>query len=255
MPIYNPYLKSNINKKKTLQILMEAGKPSKKPQPKPGKKVAPRVAQARGAKKKQDEEKAERKLISDKADRGSWQKHTQFVLVTISGALKNSVGHNPNGKHQQFGRWPPFACPPVMELSKDPRNFQNLFGDIKVFGDECNKYPLHELYNLGQEDFCLPDLVMWAPELRWPEMYPNGTPHCPFCKGTSCVRHKGWESYFRRCYGPRCNVALQGKRYTCENTKKSFFSYDSGVMSQAPNYVQAFWRENGFHLTHKAGGE
>ena len=234
---------------------MDAGKTSKKPQTMPGEKVTSKVAQARGAKKKQDEEKAERNVISDKADRGSWQKYTQFVLVTISGALKNSVGHNPNGKHEQFGRWPPFACPPVLELSKDPRNFQNLFGDIKVFGDECNKYPLHELSDLGREDFCLPDLVMWAPELRWPEMCPNGTPHCPFCKVTSCVRHKGWESYFRRCHGPRCNVALQGKRHTCESTRKSFFSCDLGVMSQAPNYVQAFWRENGFHLTHRAGGE
>jgi hypothetical protein len=254
VPIYNPYLKSNINKKKTLEKLMEAGKPKKPPQPKPGK-VKPKVAQAKAAKKKQDEDRAEREEKSDKGDRGSWQKHTQFVLVTVSRALKNSVGHVPNGKHEKFGQWPPFACAPAIEPSKDPRNFQKIFGDLKVFGNECKQYPLHELYDLGQEDFCLPDLVMWAPELRWPEMYANGTPNCPFCKGSTCVRHKGWENYFRRCYGPRCNTALQGKRYTCENTKKTFFSYDPGVMSQAPKYVQAFWRENGFHLTHKAGGE
>jgi hypothetical protein len=49
--------------------------------------------------------------------------------------------------------------------SKDPRNFQNLFGDLKAFGKECTQYPLHELDELVQEDFCLPDLVMWAPEL------------------------------------------------------------------------------------------
>jgi hypothetical protein len=239
VPIYNPYLKANINKKKTLERLMEAGKCKK-----PGK-VKPKVAQAKAAKKKQDEDRTENKELSDKGDRGSWQKHTQLVLLAISGALKNSVGHLTIGKHERFGQWPPFACSPIMELSKDPLNLQNLFGDAK----------LHEPSDLGQEDFCLPDLVMWAPELRWPQMYPNGTPHCPFCKAASCVRHKGWENYFRRCYGPRGNVALQGKRYMCENTKKSFYSYDPDVMSQAPNYVQAFWRENGFHLTHKSGGE
>jgi hypothetical protein len=255
VPIHNPYLKSSRIKKKTLEILMEAGKTKKKKKNPSQRKDTPKVAQAKASKKKLDEDKAEKNKKSDRGDRGSWQKHTQFVLLTLSGALKNSVGHNPTGKHEKFGKWPPFACSPVIEPSKDPRNFQNLFGDLKAFGKECTQYPLHELDDLLQEDFCLPDLVMWAPELRWPEMYPTGTPNCPFCKGPSCVTHKGWENYFRRCYGPRCNVALQGKRYTCENTSKSFYSYDPDVMSQAPSYVQAFWRENGFHLTHKAGGE
>jgi hypothetical protein len=226
VPVYNPYKKSNINKKKTVERLMEAGKCKKPDMVEPGK-VKPKVAQAKAAKKKQDKDRSESNESSDKGDRGSWRKHAQLVLLAVSGALRDSA--------QTI-----WTVATTCSLNR-----QNLFGDAK----------LDVPPDLSQEDFSLPDLVMWAPELRWPQMHPNGTPHCPFCKATSCVKNKGWESHFRRCCGPRGDVALQGKRHVCENTKKSFCSYDPDVMSQAPNYVQAFWRENGHHLTHKSGGE
>jgi hypothetical protein len=175
---------------------MEAGKTKKKKKNLSQRKDTPKVAQAKASKKKLDKDKAEKNKKSDKGDRGSWQKHTRFVLLTLSGALKKLVGHNPTGKHKKFGNWPPFACTPVIEPSKDPCHFQNLFGDLKAFGKECTQYPLHVLDDLVQEDFCLPDLVMWVPELRWPKMYPTGTPNCPFCKGPSCVTHGGGRTIF-----------------------------------------------------------
>jgi hypothetical protein len=64
----NPCLKSNMNKKKTFETPMEAGKPSKKPQPKPGKKVTPRAAQARGAKRN--------KMKTRRKKKKSWTKQT-----------------------------------------------------------------------------------------------------------------------------------------------------------------------------------
>jgi hypothetical protein len=106
VPVYNPYNKSNIIKKKTVERLMEAGKCKKPDMVKPGK-VKPKVAQAKAAKKKQDEDRSESNELSDKGDRGSWQKHTQLVLLAVSGALRNSVGHITIGKHERFGRWPP----------------------------------------------------------------------------------------------------------------------------------------------------
>ncbi len=53
MPVYNPYNKSNINKNKTDERLMEAGKYKKPDMVKPGK-VKPKVVHAKAAKKKQD---------------------------------------------------------------------------------------------------------------------------------------------------------------------------------------------------------
>jgi hypothetical protein len=113
------------------------------------------------------------------------------------------------------------------------------------------------LNELTREDFALPDVMIWAPELRWPHLYMTGRPCCPFHPGqTDCVMHNGYADYPRRCYGPRGNVALQGKRYKCTVQEKlvtgeqySFYSYDISVIVQAPEYVQAYWRENGFRLS------
>jgi hypothetical protein len=56
--VHNPYLESNRIKKKTLEILMEAGKTKKKNPLQ--RKDTPKVAQAKASKKKQDEDRAEK---------------------------------------------------------------------------------------------------------------------------------------------------------------------------------------------------
>jgi hypothetical protein len=137
---------------------------------------------------------------------------------------------------------------PVLQPSKDPVNFLGLIGDER------------QLNALTQEDFALPDLMIWAPELRWEHLYPFGRPCCPFHPGeTDCVQHNGYADYPQRCYGPRGNVALQGKRYKCSVQEKqkeetySFYSYDTAVLMQAPEYVKSYWRENGFCLSGGGG--
>jgi hypothetical protein len=196
---------------------------------------------ARAAAASRNANRERQKATSDKAKKGNWQKTTSIFINRMVDLVKKSVGFSENGKHERYGKWPAFAYPPVLQLSKDPVNFLGLIGDER------------HLNALTREDFALPDLMIWAPELRWEHLYPSGRPYCPFHPGqTDCVQHNGYADYPRRCYGPRGNVALQGKRYKCSVHEKekeesySFYSYDTAVLMQAPEYVQAYWRENGF---------
>ena len=59
--VHNLNLESNRIKKKTLEILMEAGKTKKKKKNPLQWKDTPKVAQAKASKKKQDEDRAEKK--------------------------------------------------------------------------------------------------------------------------------------------------------------------------------------------------
>jgi hypothetical protein len=108
-----------------------------------------------------------------------------------------------------------------------------------------------------KEDFALPALMVWAPELRWPDLYPDSKPMCPFHKTTDCVEHKGIGDRVRRCFGHGRNVALARRRYICTcrmNANEHPYCFDSAqqeVMDLAPDYVQGYWRENGFILSRK----
>jgi hypothetical protein len=258
--VSNPYSKENREKRKAEQEKRQAeqrGKDAfskmmknmnkKKPPPKPPKKLVDplRSATQRAAAALRNEKRERRNASSDKAKKGGWQKRTsRFITAMIDLVTKSSVGFRENGKHERYGKWPSFAYPPVLQPSKDPVNFLGLIGDER------------HLNELTREDFALPDLMIWAPELRWEHLYPSGRPCCPFHPGqTDCVQHHGYADYPRRCYGPRGNVALQGKRYKCAVREKqkeepyTFYSYDTAVLIQAPEYVQAYWRENGFRLS------
>jgi hypothetical protein len=110
-----------------------------------------------------------------------------------------------------------------------------------------------------REDFALPDLMIWAPKLRWEHLHPSGRPCCPFHPGqTDCAQHDG-HADCPRCCGPRGNVALQGKRHKCAVREKekaepcSFGSHNTAVLMQAPERVTARWRENGFRLSGGGG--
>ena len=118
------------------------------------------------------------------------------------------------------------------------------------------------------DQFCLKPVLFWAPELRWPKLYLDHKPCCPFHPGeSSCVEHNGWSNYFRRVFDIDGISALTCRRYVCkemrkenagkgkrdEKTKCTFYGYDAAVVSQAPAYVQAYWRQHGFCLTHKGG--
>lgn len=94
--------------------------------------------------------------------------------------------------------------------------------------------------------------------MRWPALYPNERPQCCWHGTIECVSHIGWSHYPRRCYARRGNVALFGRRYRCtvrEAARKApftFFSYATPVLKTAPAYVQGYWRNHGFRITHKA---
>jgi hypothetical protein len=249
--VSNPYSKENREKrqaeqrgKDTFNKMMR--NMNRKQPPKPPKKPVDslRSASARAAAALRNANRERRNASSDKAKKGSWQKTTSIFITGMVDLVKKSVGFSENGKHERYGKWPAFAYPPVIQPSKDPVNFLGLIGDER------------QLNELTREDFALPDLMIWAPELRWEHLYPSGRPCCPFHPGrTDCVQHNGYADYPRRCYGPRGNVALQGKRYKCSVREKqkeepyTFYSYDTAVLMQAPDYVKSYWRENGFRLS------
>jgi hypothetical protein len=118
---------------------------------------------------------------------------------------------------------------------------------------------------LDRGDFALPNVMVWGPERRFPQLYPHERPACKFHAGNySCVRHLGISHYPRRCYGARKTTAVYPFRYECEVRRKqnentaqkltyTFHSTDPEVIAAAPPYVQAQWREHGFCLTFKGG--
>ena len=206
------------------------------------------AARAAAQQRKKRREDAEASRVDQGAAKGDWQSKTWDFLTKVLNCVKKNVGFSQHGDRQLRGQWPSFCYSPLVQPSKDPLNWRNILGD-EVEEDDLTK-----------SDFAMPDLMILSPEERWPQLYPDGKPCCPFHPGfTDCVEHLGYSHYFRRCYGCRNNVALIGRRYKCTilekrgDQKYTFFSYSAGVLNQAPAYVQGWWRDNGFRLSHRAG--
>jgi hypothetical protein len=141
-----------------------------------------RSASARAAAALRNTNRERQNATSDKSKKGNWQKTTSIFINRMVDLVKKSVGFSENGKHERYCKWPAFAYPPVLQPSKDPVNFLGLIGDER------------HLNALTREDFfALPDLMIWAPELRWEHLCPSGRPCCPFHPGqTDCVQHNGY---------------------------------------------------------------
>lgn len=195
------------------------------------------------------EEEEEANTSGDGKMTGSFTSHTLAIYDKLAACLKKNVGFEQNGKHQPYGKWP--VClfgSPAVDLSSDPVvNFQAapLAGE-----DGTDKL-------LCRSDFAIPPIMFYGPEDRWRSFYwPEYKPCCPFHPGsTTCVRHLGYSSYVRRAYGEKQNEGLCGRRYYCKQKKGekngpyTFYSYDSAVLNQAPEYVQGWWRQHGYKLT------
>jgi hypothetical protein len=159
--------------------------------------------------------------------------------------VKDAVYFEERGRHELQGAWPQIHYRTVISAMDDPMLF------CQVISKDAN--------NLQREDFVLPDVMFWSPERRWPELYPAGHPCCPFHPGkTSCVEHLGWTAYPHRTYDHDRNIALFTTKYRCtENEQYSIHPYTfhgtaASVLCQAPRYVQAYWKQNGFRLTQRA---
>ena len=171
------------------------------------------------------------------------------IIQNTLNKLQTEVSFDPRGKHELIELWPGFAYCSLIEPSADPINFKKLMAgaDETVAFDSAVK-----------EDFALPALMIWAPELRWPEFNPALQPKCPFHKTSDCVEHKGIGQHVRRCYARFGNVALAKRRYICTHrkdvTKENPYGFDSvqkDVMDLAPDYVQGYWLASTF-LTNAA---
>jgi hypothetical protein len=247
----NPYSKENKEKRQAEQRgkdtfnKMMSNMNKKKPPPKPPKKPVDslRSTTHKAAAALRNANREKQNASSDKAKKGSWQRTTSLFMTGMIDLVKKAVGFAENGKHERCGK----AYPPVLQPSKDPVNFLGLIGDTR------------NLNETTREDFALPDPMIWAPELRWEHLCPCERPCCPFHPGqTGCVQHNGHADCPLR-YGPKGNVALQGKRCKCAVREKekvepcSFCSYNTAVLMQAPECVKASWRENGFCLSGLGG--
>ena len=181
---------------------------------------------------------------------GDWQVHTWSFFQNIIGKMKSAVGFNQRGKHELYGEWPAFSYSALVEPSSDPLNW------YKILADEDEQVAYDDI---TKADFALPSFMLWAPELRWPDLYPEGRPKCPFHNHTSCVDHLGPAEYVRRCYGQRGNIGLAKRRYKCTIHERQginpycFDSTSKKVLDIAPDYVRGYWREHGFSLSHKGG--
>jgi hypothetical protein len=214
------------------------------------------VAQAAAAQRKKNKE--EKNKNSDIGKKGNWQKRTWNFFAAVVSELKKNVGFEERGQHKRYGAWPKFARGSCIDPSKDPHNHLDLLGE--GVGEDGIIIAEKEIQELTREDFALPSILVWAPELRWPHLYPEGRPFCAWHRGcTGCVAHLGYSTYTRRCYGPRGNEGLLGRRYKCTARESAgemqycFYNYDAEVLAQAPQYVQGYWRENGYCISEKQG--
>ena len=195
--------------------------------------------------KKKDEEDDEVDAEGAPNFRTTWSKTAQMYLDAMLKRVKDAVYFEERGRHELQGAWPQIHYRTVISATDDPMLF------CQVISKDAN--------NLQREDFVLPDVMFWSPERRWPELYPAGRPCCPFHPGkTSCVEHLGWTAYPRRTYDHDHNIALFTTKYRCtENEQYSIHPYTfhgtaASVLCQAPRYVQAYWKQNGFRLTQRA---
>ena len=193
--------------------------------------------------------------------KGHFQPASLYLYGEMKKKIDSSVSFDSTGKHQLNGRWPPeFSSVVTIDPTIDPYNFL----ELDYVEDVKQKYPKRELFA------CRP-VLFWAPELRWKELYPDERPCCPYHPGeTACVRHNGFSGYYRKVYDAQGITALTGREYICtklegekgnnnnnnnnnSKAKYTFYSYDAGVISQAPLYVQSVWQQWGFRLTEKSG--
>ena len=210
------------------------------------------IAKARAAARQHQPTNPDLALPSNNSS-GDWQSHTWEVFQTILTLIKNKVNFNPRGLHELQGEWPLLAYGTISP-SADPLNFCRMLRQLAGDNESLDTFRI-----VKKEDFSVPDLILWAPELRWPLLYPDGRPKCPFHHQTSCVHHLGTAPYVRRCYGAHGNVGLAKRRYKCkihEDQGKKPYCFDStskDVLNLAPEYVKGYWMEHGFFLSHKGG--
>jgi hypothetical protein len=96
----------------------------------------------------------------------------------------------------------------------------------------------------------MPSVTFWRPELKWPNMFPNGKPCCIWHKGkTSCVEHKSWRAAPRRVAGEHSTEYVWGASYECTIRRSTgnidqqekpygFSSYNADAIAQMPPYVR-----------------
>ena len=171
----------------------------------------------------------------------SWNESTLKYILDVRERMIDSVGFDEHGAHDIYGEWPEFAS-----------------GVTVSYGD-----PLSAAKSAAERDkidstyFSQPDIFFWAPELRWPWLYPHKRPMCPWHHDWQCVRHDGWTFYPRRAIGDSTNIALLGRKHRCivrckaKEKPYNFLGMADEVISQAPDYVQAYWNEHGFILSHR----
>lgn len=198
--IRNPYSKGTETERKLLDGAKREAKKQKERKEKEERKAAKRVAlrsatAAASAKARNDERKLKR-AQSNLAKNDNWQTRSVEIFGRIHDLLKQAVRFDDT---KMTGKWPELLYAPIISPASDPMNSPFL------------KSPDGPLM---RKDFAFPDLMIWAPEMRFPDLYPDGRPCCPFHNRTDCVEHLGWNDYIRRCYSERGNIGLLKSGYS-----------------------------------------
>ena len=178
------------------------------------------------------------------------QKWSEFNIIHFGKMKKRLHDAVPfcdksRGTPKVLGRWPILASS-LIDPRADPIGF---------WGNETDAPP-----TLTREHFAAVSLLLWAPELRWPHLYPAGRPCCPWHGTTDCVRHNGWPPRPRGAVDETGTTAVWSRSYLCTVRQKtpnqrpySFLGHSADVIAQAPTYVQRWWREFGYHFTWRSG--
>lgn len=197
------------------------------------------------------EEEGGRRFCTVDGTRGCFEMTTLRLYASLLKILKESVGFDDTGLHKPYGAWPDSFSQRI-DPCADPYNFYR--------GGLGGKLSKQRSAPLQTADFACRPVMFWAPEHQFgQDFYPDNKPFCPFHPGeTTCVMHNGWSGYFRRVYDKDGVTALTGREYLClirreEKKPYTFYSYDSGVVAQAPPYVRSYWHNFGFRLTRKGG--
>ena len=171
----------------------------------------------------------------------SWQPLTLGYINDVRNRITESCGFRERGKHEHFGEWPDFALDVLVS-----------FPDPLASAQTTTKRDL-----VDPSYFSRPGILFWGPELRWPGLYPKGRPNCPWHRTWECVQHDGWTKYPRRCMEKNKNTALVTRKHHCTIRKAegihpyNFLGTADEVIAQAPAYVQAYWNEHGYVLSHR----
>ena len=158
-------------------------------------------------------------LNEDMAKTSGWSQNTLDFFCLFQKAFTSCVGFDQRGKHEMYGQWPSFHFDACVRPSSNPVNWRALFDSIlhaKVIDrDKPQQQPKPPV--LSREEFTIPDIMVWCPELHWPHLYPSGRPCCKWHNNSvDCVARMGQAHYPRRCYDINGNTALVGYRYKCK---------------------------------------